>query len=176
MAVGAAAAPAQASFHFMQIEQVIGGVNGDVSAQAIQLRMRSPSQRFVSQARIRAWDATGSNPVLILDFAQDVANGQIGDRVLVVSSNFDQTTDPPVVPDFLMTNPIPPSYLAAGSLTFESDTGLVYWRLSWGGAAYTGRIPEALRMMQMATSVRHSPGLYLPKLCKLWGSRVRPRL
>ena len=29
------------SFHLMQIEQVIGGVDGDASAQAIQLRMRS---------------------------------------------------------------------------------------------------------------------------------------
>ena len=28
------------SFHLMQIEQVIGGVNGDVTLQAIQLRMR----------------------------------------------------------------------------------------------------------------------------------------
>jgi hypothetical protein len=33
--------PALASYHFMQIEQVIGGVNGDSAAQAIQLRMRS---------------------------------------------------------------------------------------------------------------------------------------
>jgi hypothetical protein len=29
---------ASAAFHFMQIEQVIGGVNGDTTAQAIQLR------------------------------------------------------------------------------------------------------------------------------------------
>ena len=37
----AGTAPAHATFHFMQIEQVIGGVNGDSTAQAIQLRMRS---------------------------------------------------------------------------------------------------------------------------------------
>ena len=34
--------PAFASFHLMQIEQVIGGVHGDTSAQAIQLRIRFP--------------------------------------------------------------------------------------------------------------------------------------
>jgi hypothetical protein len=35
-----AAAPAHATFHLMQVEQVIGGVGGYTSAQAIQLRMR----------------------------------------------------------------------------------------------------------------------------------------
>ncbi len=37
-----------------------------------------------------------------------------------------------------MTNLIPASYLAAGKLTFESDAGLVYWSLAWGGASYSG--------------------------------------
>ncbi len=53
-----AAQPALASFHFMQIEQVIGGVNGDTSAQAIQLRMRSSFQQFVAGARMHRWIAT----------------------------------------------------------------------------------------------------------------------
>ncbi len=35
---------AHATFHFMQIEQVIGGVDGDTTKQAIQLRMRSLNQ------------------------------------------------------------------------------------------------------------------------------------
>ncbi|MBK8914366.1 MAG: hypothetical protein IPM64_07135 [Phycisphaerales bacterium] len=70
----AGAAHARASFHFMQIEAVIGGIDGDTSAQAIQLRMRASGQNGVSQARIRAHDATGSNPVLIIDFASDVLN------------------------------------------------------------------------------------------------------
>src|SRR5206468_648785 len=45
---------------------------------------------------------------------------------------------PVQTPNFTMTNLIPPSYLAAGSLTFEDDFGTIYWRLSWGGAGYTG--------------------------------------
>lgn len=129
------ATPAYASFHLTQIEQVIGGVGGRLDRQAIQLRMRALGQNLMSLARIRAWDATGSNPVIIVDFGTDVANGNLGDHVLVVSSAFAAAYG---AGDFVMTNPIPPSYLAAGRLTFEADLGAVYWSLSWGGAAYTG--------------------------------------
>jgi hypothetical protein len=130
--------PAHASFHLMQVEQVAVGVNGDVSAQAIQLRMRAAGQHLVNQARIRAWDAAGANPVLIIDLTTDVSNQVAGDRVLIATSSFQSYVSPVVPPDFIMTNPIPASYLAAGSLTFETDAGFIYWRLSWGGAAYTG--------------------------------------
>ena len=41
---------AYATFHEMQIEQVILSVNGDTTAQAIQLRMRAAGQNFVSGA------------------------------------------------------------------------------------------------------------------------------
>ncbi len=136
--VALAAPPAHATFHLMQIEQAIGGVNGDVNAQAIQLRMRSSLQNLVSQARVKAWDAAGLNPVLIIDLTTNVTNSAAGDRVLIVSSAFQNYVSPVRTPDFTMTNLIPPSYLAAGSLTFEDDFGTVYWRLSWGGASYTG--------------------------------------
>ena len=132
------APPARASFHLMQIEQAIGGVNGDISAQAIQLRMRSFGENLVYQARIRAWDAAGLNPVLIVDMTAAVANGFQGDHVLITSSTFQSNVSSVLAPDFTMTNLIPDSYLAAGSLTFESDFGFVVWRLSWGGAGYTG--------------------------------------
>ena len=131
------AAPAHASFHFMQIEQVIGGVQGDVTAQAIQLRMRSPGQSLVSIARLIARDAAGLNPVTVVDMTTNVATGATGSRVLVASSAF-LTRLPTVTPDFVMTSVIPASYLAAGTLTFEDDFGTVYWRLSWGGASYLG--------------------------------------
>ena len=130
----ALAEPAFASFHLMQIEQVIGGVNGDTTRQAIQLRMRTGAQNVVSLARIRAWDATGLNPVTIVDFAANVANGNLGDRVLVATGNF----LPGLTPDAVMASPIPVTYLAAGRLTFEQDNGFVYWSFAWGGAGYTG--------------------------------------
>lgn len=134
LGAAALAQPAFASFHLMQIEQVIGGVNGDTSRQAIQLRMREGGQNFVAASRVRAWDATGSNPVLIVDMGANVANGSQGDRVLIATANF----LPGLTPNFTMTNPIPVSYLAAGKLTFEDDGGQVYWGLAWGGAGYTG--------------------------------------
>lgn len=123
-------------FHVMQIEQVIGGVNGDTSMQAIQLRMRGGGQIFMSGSRVIARDAVGANPILIKDMTTDVANGATGDRVLLVSSTL--TTSPAITADYVMTNTIPTSYLAAGTLTFEDDFGTVYWRVCWGGAAYTG--------------------------------------
>ena len=127
-----------ASFHLMQIEQVIGGVNGNTAAQAIQLRMRTTFQNLVSNGRVRAWDAAGLNPVLIIDMTTDVANSLTGDRVLLCTPAFAASTTPACVPNFLMTNPIPASYLAAGRLTFEDDFGTIYWSLAWGGASYTG--------------------------------------
>ena len=41
---------AEAAFHIMKIEQIIGGVNGDTSAQAIQLRMIQAGQNVMGSA------------------------------------------------------------------------------------------------------------------------------
>lgn len=130
--------PALATFHLMQIEQVIGGVNGDVTAQAIQLRLRSASQNQVSQARMYAWDAAGANPILVIDFTEDISNTAAGTRILIASPSFIAATNPQAVVDFPIEHLIPESYLAAGSLTFEDDLGGVLWRLSWGGGSYAG--------------------------------------
>jgi hypothetical protein len=126
--------PAFSSFHEMQIEQVIGGVNGNTNVQAIQLRMRTAGQNLVSNARLVAWDAGGANPVVVIDMGANVAISTAGSRVLIASAAFDSTLTPD--PDFVMTNLIPVSYLTAGKLTFETDGGFVYWSLAWG--AYTG--------------------------------------
>jgi len=122
----------------MQIEQVIGGVDGATNVQAVQLRMRSAGQNLVQQGRLLVRNASGANPVLLIDFTTSVPNGVAGDRVLAATSNFSSHTNPALTPDFVLTNPIPASYLAAGSLTFEDDFGTILWRLSWGGANYTG--------------------------------------
>ena len=132
------ARPAGATFHLMQIEQVIGGVDGSTVVQAVQLRMRSSLQNLVSNGRLVVRDATGANPVLLIAFPTNVANSAAGDRVLAATSAFASATNPPLTPDFLLTNPIPASYLPAGTLTFEDDFGTVLWRLSWGGAGYIG--------------------------------------
>ncbi len=134
-----ASSPAYAAiFDLMQIEQVIGGVNGDTTAQAIQLRMRSDFQCFVSLSRVWVHDAAGENPVLLIDIDSDLPGCSTGDRVLIASANFADFLDGPAPSDFTLTNLIPESYLAAGSITFEDDFGPIFWRLSWGGDDYTG--------------------------------------
>jgi hypothetical protein len=132
----AALEPASASFHLMQIEQVIGATCGRVSEQAIQLRMRSAGQNLVSSSRLFVRDAAGANAVLVLNITTNVAGSSAGSRVLLASSNFASTNS--VTPDFTLTSLIPASYLAAGRLTFEDDFGTIYWSLAWGGAGYTG--------------------------------------
>ena len=129
---------AHATFHEMQIEQVIVSVNGDTTAQAIQLRMRVAGQNFVSGGKLVVFDAAGLNPITVVDPTTNVANGAVGDHVLIASATFPGHTTPMAVPDFTMANLIPASYFAAGSLCWESNAGVIMWRLSWGGAAYTG--------------------------------------
>jgi len=127
----------QATFHLMQIEQVIAGVEGDTSAQAIQLRMRVCCQNFTTGKRLIAYDAQGLNPVTLITIPGNVSIGIAGSRILLATSSFASHLSPSITPDFIMTNAIPASYLAAGSLTFEDDF-TVWWRLSWGGTGYTG--------------------------------------
>ncbi len=107
--------------------------------------MRTAGQNIVSKGRLLAWDAAGENPILLIDFSTNVSNAAIGSRVLAATANFAAYTDPPVEADFVLAAPIPLDYLVAGSLTFENDDGtLLVWRLSWGGAGYTGNTTGAL--------------------------------
>jgi hypothetical protein len=132
----ALALPVQASFHLNQIEQVIGGVNGDTTAQAVQLRMRTGGQNLVTGSELVAYDAAGNNPVVLLTFTTNVSNASAGSRILITTSNFASYNSSPVASDFTMSA-MPASYLAAGRLAFQ-NSGLIYWSVSWGGAAYTG--------------------------------------
>lgn len=129
------ASVAGASFHLMQVEQAIGGVCGDTSAQVVQLRMRAAGQNQVSGHQIVAYDAAGANPV-VLRVLSNVAVGTSGSRILVASPGFQQLYGGPT-PDFEMTNLMPQAYLAAGKVTFD-PTPSALWSLAWGGAGYTG--------------------------------------
>jgi hypothetical protein len=127
---------ALASFHLMQIQQVIGGVCGDTTQQAIQLRMRSGGQNLLSLgARLVAYDAAGLNPITLITFGSNVASSALGSHVLITTPQFSLDNGP--TPDFTLTNTIPASYLAAGKLAFQ-DSSNSWWSVSWGGAAYTG--------------------------------------
>ena len=133
---------ANASFHLMQIAEVIGGVNGDTSAQAIELRMRSSGQNnfFSNNPKLVVVDATGANPVTLITLGSNVALGNLGSTVLIASSTFKNYTANPAafVSDFTLTNTIPSSYLNAGRLLYEDSANNILWSLAFGGASYTG--------------------------------------
>lgn len=133
--LAASALPAGATFHLMQIEQAVGGLCGDVSQQAIQLRMRANGQNQIATGQLIAYDAAGANPVVLVTFPSNVAISTLGSRILATTSAF--ATGQGVTPDFTMSAAIPASYLPAGRLTFE-EHGDIVWSLSWGGAAYSG--------------------------------------
>ena len=112
MAVGGLGLPdsAMGSYHFMQIEQVVGGVNGNTAAQAIQLRMRVDSQSQLENARLYAVDAAGENPVLLMDFGGSVAGAAARDRVLAVTEDLARYTVPELQADYVLSAPIPTSF------------------------------------------------------------------
>ena len=77
--------PVSATRHFIQIEQIIGGVNGDTTVQAVQLRLRASEQTELSDMHVRVWDAKGENPIDVVIFPSDISNGDAGARVLIAS-------------------------------------------------------------------------------------------
>jgi hypothetical protein len=124
----------------MQIEQVIGGVNGDTTAQAVQLRMRFLGENFVTGCQLIAFDAAGNNPITLATFPSGVSNGVAGSRILIATANFASHEALPIASDFTMIE-IPASYLAAGRVAYLNPaylSGGILWSVSWGGANYTG--------------------------------------
>ena len=126
--------PAGASFHDMQIEQVVGGVCGNPAAQAIQLRMRAAGQNLVSGKKLIAYDAGGNNPITLLTFPANVTNSALGTRILVTTAEANAAFG--ITGDFLLSQGIPESYLATGKVTFEDPVFFgILWSLAWGGYA-----------------------------------------
>lgn len=130
---------ARAAFHVMEVEEIIGSIGGDTSAQAVQLRMRSAGQNQVQLSSVYAWDATGTVKTLLLNIATAVTANAAGSRILLTTSGFNilmrSSGASTFTSDFTMA---PGISQAAGRLTFEDDFGTIYWSVAWGGAAYTG--------------------------------------
>ena len=130
------AAAASASFHQMQIEQAVGGVCGDPSLQAIQLRLRFLGQNLVSGHEVAVYDANGENRLLLLSVPANVVTDAAGARILLATAGFAAATG--ITPDFVLTERLPDLLLRAGRLTFESSPGSILWALAWGGPRYLG--------------------------------------
>ena len=166
----ALALPAQATFHFMQIEQVIGGVNGDTTAQAVQLRMRFAGQTEVNGAELVAVDAAGNNPITLATFPTDVTDGNPGSRILITTSSFAAYEATPISSDFTM-DAIPASYLAAGRLAFQKFG--IRWSVSWGGL-YRAEHRHDSTMTPTETSALPLRGHCLPLRLPRCASTARP--
>ncbi|HTO54581.1 MAG TPA: hypothetical protein VMR50_14440 [Myxococcota bacterium] len=127
----------------MQIDQVVGGVGGDTTAQAIQLKMRFAGNQFViGNGQLIVRDAAGNNATTLSTFSTFDGGAAVAPtpgnckEILLVTPAMRAKASPPITGAFDMI-PIPPAFLAAGSLTFEGQ-GSTWWRVSWGGASYTG--------------------------------------
>lgn len=137
---------ADAAFHLIQIEQVIGSVDGNTDAQAITLRFKSAGQTVLGGTRLLSFDAAGLNPILLFDFTADFStmlpggNSSAGRRMLLTTASFDlgmQTGHPTFDSDFTLANPIPAARLAGGKVSFTNDAGNSFiWSLAYG--SYTG--------------------------------------
>jgi hypothetical protein len=101
--------------------------------------MRFAGQQFVAgQAQLRVWDAAGANPILLSNFPGPNPAGGACLSILLATPSMAARTSPTLTGAYTMAQ-IPSSYLVAGSLTFESlGGGATWWRVSWGGATYTG--------------------------------------
>ncbi len=143
--LGLAKPAARAGFHLIEVEQVVAGLNGEPTALAIQLRLRSSGQTLfgsVAAVRIRLWDSTGANPITIGSISSNFGSGTLGSRILFTSPAFNaaMASVPGFSSDFTLSNvPSTATYLAAGKITFEqTSNGSVLWSLAWGGSGYTG--------------------------------------
>ena len=57
----------------MQIEQVIGGVNGDTTAQAVQLRMRATGENFVAGGKLILTAIKAGDTMVTVEVAKDLS-------------------------------------------------------------------------------------------------------
>jgi hypothetical protein len=154
---------ALAAFHLMEIEQIVGGVGGDNTAQAVQLRMRFFGQNVLNPngAQLVVRDAAGANPVVLSTFpGPNPGDPTACRRILLVTPSMVAKTTPAVTGAYTMAA-IPPSYLAGGSMTFESP-GAIWWRTSWGtyagpGTGVTGGAAVLVNNAQASFTVTPPP-------------------
>lgn len=160
LSLGSTGAPtAEASFHQMRVYSVMGGFNGDETAQFVELRMATGGQTQVGGHVICFFSADGS-PWARFKFPNNVGNGDSGDSILVGSGAFDAAwgaggpdffflpgTTTAIAFDASNTEPVP---FPAGYVGFGSDSASQPSEMCLAGyseidsvaygAAYTGGV------------------------------------
>lgn len=111
------AAPAGAgpqAFHHIEINKLLVGYNGDMTIQAVELKLLAAGERFVSGASIALYDSTGALTANLGTFASDVANGAAGDRILCATAAFASAFS--IAPDLVIAPGLP---MVTGQVSFE---------------------------------------------------------
>ena len=89
IAIAIAPTPAGALFHIAHIDEVMTSYAGDPDAQFVEIRMDGPSQNFVTNSVIAAFDTAGAYVGDVLVVPGDVPNGGAGLRWIAATSAFE---------------------------------------------------------------------------------------
>ena len=120
--------PALATFHLIEINKILTSHNSDPAIQAVELRMQSGGQNFLSNLSIRSYDAAG---VLLATHGtfpgSTPAAGAVADRkLLCATAGFAVLFG--ITPDLVITAGLP---LATGQVSFET-VGCVVNAIAYG--------------------------------------------
>ena len=90
-----------AAFHVSTIDEVMSGLNGDATAQYVEIKMLAAGQTSVAHARLTAFSCDGSMVNVLLEIPQDVCNSGAGLRWSIGTASWAAATG--VMPDFAFT-------------------------------------------------------------------------
>jgi len=92
------AAPGWAVFHISAIDEIMSGLNGDATAQYVEIKMLADAQIAVAHTRLTAFNCDGSTSNVLLELPQDLCTGGAGWRWSMGTSSWAAATG--VTPDF----------------------------------------------------------------------------
>jgi hypothetical protein len=108
------APPAGATFHLNEISKVMVGLNGNNTIQAVELKMLSGGDNFVSTVSIKVYDAAGNQVDSLGSFTSSVGTGLAGRAILCATENFASTFG--ITPDLFIK---PGLLVDTGQVSFE---------------------------------------------------------
>ena len=127
LAVVIAASPAHALFHVAVIDEVMMGVNGDATAQYVEIRMLTIAQKSVAHSVLAFFTCDGGGVSTQIDgLPADIANGGAGVRWSMGTTAFATATG--VTPDFTfqaVANNATQSFLPCGMVCWGAPSTLL---------------------------------------------------
>jgi hypothetical protein len=103
------------AFHLNEIDKILVGYNGDMTIQAVEIKMITSGENFVSGMSIAVYDSTGTLVANLGTFGSSVPNGAAGDRILCATEGFQEAFS--ITPDLLIDPGLP---MVTGQVSFET--------------------------------------------------------